>query len=75
MTWYLLEGINIQRSHPKEREYETFWIMIGDHEVAFKRDTFSNLWYFERAQILQSACPAQNLTLKMQKPDILITDY
>lgn len=49
MIWYLLEGINIQRTHPKEREYETFWVMIGDHEVSFKRDTFSNLWYFGKS--------------------------
>ncbi len=46
MIWYLLEGINIQKSHPKERSYETFWVMIDDEQYAFKRDTFSNLWYF-----------------------------
>ncbi|AKH96510.1 formimidoylglutamase [Elizabethkingia anophelis] len=57
MIWYLLEGINIQRSHPKEREYETFWIMIGDHEVAFKRDTFSNLWYFGKSPNISECLP------------------
>lgn len=46
MIWYLLEGINIRRTHPEHGDYETFYVMVGDHEVTFKRDTFSNLWYF-----------------------------
>lgn len=46
MIWHLVEGINIQRSHPKERQYETFWVLIDGREYAFKRDTFSDLWYF-----------------------------
>ncbi len=46
MIWYLIEGINIQNSHPKERSYETFWIMIDEDNYAFQRDIFTNLWYF-----------------------------
>lgn len=46
MIWYLIEGINIQKSHPKEKSYETFWVMIGDENYAFKRDVFTDLWYF-----------------------------
>lgn len=46
MIWYLIEGINIQQSHPKERQYEMFYVLIEDRQYAFKRDTFSNLWYF-----------------------------
>ena len=46
MIWYLIEGINIQKSHPKERSYETFWIMIDEDNYAFQRDIFTNLWYF-----------------------------
>lgn len=46
MIWYLVEGINIQKSHPKERSYETFVVMVNDSLYSFKRDTFSNLWYF-----------------------------
>ena len=46
MIWYLIEGINIQKSHPKERSFETFWLIIDDSEYAFKRDSFSGLWYF-----------------------------
>lgn len=46
MIWYLIEGINIQNSHPKERSYETFWMMIDEDNYAFQRDIFTNLWYF-----------------------------
>ncbi len=46
MIWYLLEGLNIKRSHPKEKSFETFWVLNGDREYAFSRDTFSDLWYF-----------------------------
>ncbi|WP_226063370.1 arginase family protein [Kaistella polysaccharea] len=46
MIWHLIEGINIQRSHPAERAFETFWVMIGEEKFAFHRETFSDLWYF-----------------------------
>lgn len=46
MIWYLLEGVNIRKSHPTEKNFETFWVMVGEKEYAFKRDIFSNLWYF-----------------------------
>jgi len=46
MIWYLIEGINIQKSHPKERQYETFYLLIDDEQYTFKRDTFRDLWYF-----------------------------
>jgi len=46
MLWYLIEGIQIQKSHPKEKNYETFLVIIGDNDYAFKRDVFRDLWYF-----------------------------
>lgn len=46
MIWYLIEGVNIQKTHPKERSYETFLVMIDDTEWSFKKDSFSGLWYF-----------------------------
>ena len=46
MIWHLIEGINIQKSHPAERSYETYWLMIDEHKYAFQRETFSNLWFF-----------------------------
>lgn len=46
MLWYLVDGINVSKSHPEEKKYETFWVMIGENEYAFQREVFSNLWYF-----------------------------
>lgn len=57
MLWYLIEGINIQRSHPKERHYEMFYVLIEDRQYAFKRDTFSNLWYFGDDEKIENCIP------------------
>lgn len=46
IIWHLIEGINIQKSHPVERSYETFYILIDEDQFCFKRDSFTNLWYF-----------------------------
>lgn len=57
MIWYLIEGINIQHSHPKERKYEMFYVLIEDRQYAFKRDTFSNLWYFGDDDNIENCIP------------------
>jgi len=57
MIWYLIEGINIQRSHPRERQYEVFYVLVDDREYAFKRDTFSNLWYFGDDENIENCIP------------------
>ncbi|TZF93281.1 formimidoylglutamase [Chryseobacterium panacisoli] len=57
MLWYLIEGINIQHSHPKERHYELFYVLIDDRQYAFKRDTFSNLWYFGDDENIENCIP------------------
>jgi len=57
MLWYLIEGINIQQSHPKERHYEIFYVLIEDRQYAFKRDTFSNLWYFGDDENIENCIP------------------
>ncbi|MBW3522032.1 formimidoylglutamase [Chryseobacterium sp. NKUCC03_KSP] len=57
MLWYLIEGINIQRSHPKERHYEMYYVLIEDRQYAFKRDTFSNLWYFGDDEKIENCIP------------------
>jgi arginase family enzyme len=57
MIWYLVEGINIQRSHPKERHYEVFYVLVDDRQYAFKRDTFSNLWYFGDDENIENCIP------------------
>lgn len=46
MIWHLVEGINIRRSHPSQKTFETFWVMIGEHQYAFQKDAFTGLWYF-----------------------------
>ncbi|MDO5614634.1 MAG: arginase family protein [Cruoricaptor ignavus] len=57
MIWYLLEGISIQNSHPKERNYETFWVLVDDMQFAFKRETFSGLWYFGEDENIENCLP------------------
>ncbi|MBW7676992.1 formimidoylglutamase [Chryseobacterium chendengshani] len=57
MIWYLIEGINIQHSHPRERHYEMFYVLIEDRQYAFKRDTFSNLWYFGDDENIENCIP------------------
>lgn len=46
MLWYLLEGINIQKTHPKKHHYETYFVMIETETYVFHKDVFRNLWYF-----------------------------
>ncbi len=57
MIWYLIEGVNIRKSHPEEREFETFWVMIDDSQYAFRRDIFSNLWYFGNSESAEDWLP------------------
>ena len=57
MIWYLIEGINIQHTHPKERHYETFYVLVNDDQYAFKRDVFSNLWYFGEDDDINNCIP------------------
>ena len=57
MLWYLIEGINIQRTHPKERSYDTFVVLIENREFSFKRDTFSGLWYFVKGSDVKKWIP------------------
>ncbi|MDY3520159.1 formimidoylglutamase [Riemerella anatipestifer] len=46
MIWYFLEGLSIQKTHPRERQYENYLVVINNQDYTFKRDTFSGLWYF-----------------------------
>ena len=57
MLWYLIEGINIQRTHPKERSYDTFVVLIDNRDFSFKRDTFSGLWYFAKGKDVKKWIP------------------
>ncbi|MBV2165400.1 MAG: arginase family protein [Kaistella sp.] len=67
MIWHLIEGINIQHSHPKERQYETFWVMIDDDQYAFQRDSFSGLWYFGDDEKPENLIPCSRLEYEEAK--------
>lgn len=57
IIWHLIEGINIQKSHPEERSFEMFWLIIDENQYAFQRDTFSNLWYFGEDEKVENLIP------------------
>lgn len=57
MIWYLLEGIDIQKTHPKERAYETFLVLVGNEEYPFRRDVFSGQWYFGKDENIEKCIP------------------
>jgi arginase family enzyme len=71
MIWYLIEGINIQRSHPKERHYEVFYVLVDDRQYAFKRDTFSNLWYFGEDENIENCVPCSRKDFDDAKKGLL----
>lgn len=71
MIWHLIEGMNIQKSHPAERQYEMFWVMIDDEQFAFKRDSFSGLWYFGEDENVQNLIPCSRLEYEDAKRGML----
>lgn len=71
MLWHLVEGIDIQRTHPKERQYETFIVIAEDLEYIFKRDTFSGNWYFGRDEDIKKCLPCSEKDYENAKKGIL----
>ena len=71
MIWHLLEGINIQKSHPVERSYETYWLMIDDNKYAFQRETFSDLWYFGEDEKEENLIPCSLSDYEAAKKGIM----
>lgn len=71
MIWHFVEGVNIQRSHPQEREFETFWILVDEEQYAFKRDTFSGLWYFGADEETEKLIPCSPQEYEAAKRGIL----
>lgn len=71
MLWYLIEGINIQKSHPKEKTFDTFWVMVEDKEYAFHRDAFSGLWYFGEGTNVEEWLPCSAEAYEMAKRGVL----
>lgn len=71
MIWYFFEGVNIQRSHPKDRKYETFIVLIDDMELVFKRDIFSGLWYFGKDDDIKKCLPCSATDYENAKKGII----
>ena len=71
IIWHLIEGINIQKSHPVERLYETFWVLIDDDQFAFKRDTFTDLWYFGEDEKVANLIPCSRFEYEEAKRGVL----
>ncbi len=57
MIWYFLEGVSIRKSHPQEKQFETYWVMAQEGEYAFHRELFSNLWYFGNEKEIEKNLP------------------
>lgn len=71
MLWYLIEGINIQKTHPKERQYETFIVMMEEMNCVFKRDVFRGVWYFGDNDDIQKCIPCSVEDYENAKKGIL----
>lgn len=71
MLWYLLEGVNIRKSHPEERHYETYYVMVGEQNYTFKRDSFTNLWYFGDDEDIENCVPCSREDFDMAKKGYL----
>ena len=71
IIWHLIEGINIRKSHPQDRSFETFWVLIGEEQFPFKRDTFSNLWYFGEDEKQENLIPCSHFDYEEAKRGVL----
>lgn len=71
MIWHLVEGINIQKSHPRERQFEKFYILNGEENYAFQRDTFSGLWYFGEDEDVNNLIPCSRFEYEAAKSGVL----
>lgn len=67
MLWYLLEGIHIQKTHPKERAYENYVVLLDEMQLNFSRDTFSGQWYFGKDENIQNCVPCSQKDYEMAK--------
>lgn len=67
MVWYWLEGLNIQHQRPKSTEEETYIVMVGKEAYTFKRDVFSDQWYFGNREDLKSNLPCRKEDFELAK--------
>jgi hypothetical protein len=71
MIWYLILGIDLEKSHPKERFFETFHVLVGEENFTFKRDTFRDLWYFGHDEKIENCLPCSHLDYETAKKGYL----
>lgn len=57
MIWYFLEGLSIQKTHPKDKKTEIFHVLCEDENFTFQKDTFTNLWYFGENENVENCIP------------------
>lgn len=67
MVWYWLEGLNIQQQRPKSTEEETYIVMVGKEAYTFKRDVFSDQWYFGSREDLKTNLPCRKEDFELAK--------
>lgn len=71
MIWYLIEGINIQKTHPKSNKLNLFWVIIDEEQYAFQRDVFTGLWYFGDSENIEKCLPCSPQDYQLAKNGVL----
>lgn len=67
MIWYFLEGLSIRKSHPKEKQFETFWVLSESEEYAFHKEVFSSQWYFGKESEMEKNLPCSKTDYEKTK--------
>ncbi|MGS0748419.1 formimidoylglutamase [Halpernia sp. GG3] len=75
MIWYLILGIDLEKSRPRERFFETFHVMVNEEDHTFKRDTFKNLWYFGDDEKIENLLPCSKIEYEDAKRGFLGTRF
>lgn len=75
MIWHTVEGINIQKSHPATKSFETYWLMIDEKKHAFQRETFTDLWYYGSEEQVDNLIPCSVMDYENAKRGILAARF
>lgn len=57
MIWYLMEGMSIAQTRPRVPNVETYFVMINEENFVFKKDVFTDQWYFGASEYLENCLP------------------
>ncbi len=71
MVWYLVEGVCIQKTHPKDRKFQVYHVLVDDETYEFKRENFSDLWYFGDDGNIENCTPCTRKDFDNAKKGIL----